>query len=114
MGHPGRARRAAAAGRHGELPPAQPAPGRTLTLVASAYALPGFTATGTPVAYGVVAVDPAVIPLGTQFTIPGYGDAVAADTGSAIRGTRIDVWLPTVERARAWGTRTVTVTIPRR
>jgi 3D (Asp-Asp-Asp) domain-containing protein len=97
-----------------DAPPAQPALGRTLTLVASAYALPGFTATGTPVAYGVVAVDPAVIPLGTHFTIPGYGDAVAADTGSAIRGTRIDVWLPTVERARAWGTRTVTVTIPRR
>jgi 3D (Asp-Asp-Asp) domain-containing protein len=91
-----------------------PAPGRTLTLLVSAYALPGFTATGTPVAYGVVAVDPAVIPLGTRFTIPGYGDAVAADTGSAIRGMRVDVWLPTVERARAWGTRTVTVTIQRR
>jgi 3D (Asp-Asp-Asp) domain-containing protein len=91
-----------------------PAPGRTLTLLVSAYALPGFTATGTPVAYGVVAVDPAVIPLGTHFTIPGYGDAVAADTGSAIRGMRVDVWLPTVERARAWGTRTVTVTIQRR
>jgi len=66
------------------------------------------------VAYGVAAVDPAVIPLGTHLTVPGYGDAVAADTGSAIRGTRIDVWLPTVERARAWGTRTVTVTIQRR
>ncbi len=94
--------------------PAPAALATTLTAVVSAYALPGFTATGTPVSYGVVAVDAAVIPLGTRLSIPGYGDAVAADTGSAIRGTRIDVWLPTVERARAWGTRTVTVTIQRR
>ena len=104
--------RTSPAPRPGDKP--EPALGHTLTFVVSAYALPGFTATGTPVAYGVAAVDPAVIPLGTHFTIPGYGDAVAADTGSAIRGTRIDVWLPTVERARAWGTRTVTVTIQRR
>jgi 3D (Asp-Asp-Asp) domain-containing protein len=90
-----------------------PAPGRTALLVVSAYALPGFTATGTPVGYGIAAVDPAVIPLGTHLSIPGYGEAIAADTGSAIRGTRIDVWFPTVERARAWGTRSVTVTIQR-
>jgi 3D (Asp-Asp-Asp) domain-containing protein len=90
-----------------------PALGRTALLVVSAYALPGFTATGTPVGYGIAAVDPAVIPLGSHLSIPGYGEAIAADTGSAIRGTRIDVWFPTVERALAWGTRSVMVTIQR-
>lgn len=89
------------------------AAGRTALMLVSAYALPGFTATGTPVGYGVVAVDPAVIPLGTHLSIPGYGEAIAADTGSAIRGSRLDVWFPTVERARAWGTRSVMVTIQR-
>ena len=84
---------------------------RTLTVVATAYALPGTTATGTLVEYGTVAVDPAVIPFGSELSIPGYGDGVAADTGPAVRGARIDVWLPTVQAALAWGTRTVTVTI---
>jgi 3D (Asp-Asp-Asp) domain-containing protein len=83
-------------------------------MVVSAYALAGFTATGTPVGYGIAAVDPAVIPLGTHLVIPGYGEAIAADTGSAIRGSRVDVWFPTVQRARGWGTRSVMVTIQRR
>jgi 3D (Asp-Asp-Asp) domain-containing protein/peptidoglycan hydrolase CwlO-like protein len=90
----------------------QPAQGaQTLTVEATAYSLPGRTATGIPVAYGVVAVDPAVIPLGTRMYIPGYGEGVAADTGSAIKGNKIDVWLPTRSQARTWGRRTVTITI---
>ena len=100
------------------LPPevSQPAPspapfasGRTLTVVATGYALRGRTATGMPTSYGVAAVDPAVIPLGTRLTVPGYGSAVAADTGAAIRGARIDLWFPSVAKALAWGTRTVTI-----
>ncbi|MBD0337855.1 MAG: hypothetical protein ICV67_01025 [Thermoleophilia bacterium] len=87
------------------------AAGSTLTVVATAYALPGRTATGLPVGIGVVAVDPSVIPLGTRMTIPGYGEGVAADTGAAVRGAKIDVWVPTHEQALAWGTRTVTITI---
>ena len=87
------------------------AAGSTLTVVATAYALPGRTATGLPVGIGVVAVDPSVIPLGTRMTIPGYGEGVAADTGSAVRGAKIDVWVPTHEQALAWGVRTVTITI---
>ena len=83
----------------------------TLTVVATAYVLRGSTATGTPTGPGTVAVDPAVVPLGTHLSIPGYGDGVASDTGGAIRGNRIDVWFPTVEEARSWGTRTVTITI---
>lgn len=54
----------------------------------------GITATGVPVDYGVVAVDPSVIPLGTQMYIPGYGYGVAADTGGAISGYMIDLGYP--------------------
>jgi len=75
------------------------------------YALPGRTATGIPVGWGVVAVDPSVIPLGTRMTIPGYGEGVAADTGSAVRGATIDLWFPTLAQARAWGRQAVTITL---
>ena len=85
--------------------------GRTLTVVATGYALRGRTATGIPTAWGVIAVDPSVIPLGTQMTVPGYGAGVAADTGSAVRGAIIDLWFPTVAQALAWGRRTVTITL---
>jgi 3D (Asp-Asp-Asp) domain-containing protein len=85
--------------------------GRTLTVSSTGYALRGRTATGINTAYGVVAVDPSVIPLGTRMTIPGYGEGVAADTGGAVHGNTIDVWFPTVEQARNWGRRTVTITI---
>ncbi|OGO52154.1 MAG: hypothetical protein A2148_09735, partial [Chloroflexi bacterium RBG_16_68_14] len=54
----------------------------------------GITATGVPVARGIVAVDPSVIPLGTRLYIPGYGYAVAADTGGGIRGNMIDLGYP--------------------
>jgi 3D (Asp-Asp-Asp) domain-containing protein len=87
------------------------ADGRTLTVTATGYALPGTTATGIPVGWGVAAVDPSVIPLGTHFTVPGYGEAVAADIGSAVQGATIDLWFPSVGQAQAWGRRTVTVTL---
>jgi uncharacterized protein YabE (DUF348 family)/3D (Asp-Asp-Asp) domain-containing protein len=54
----------------------------------------GRTATGVLVTYGVVAVDPSVIPLGTRMYIPGYGYAVAADTGGAVKGYIIDLGYP--------------------
>ncbi|MGH2970531.1 MAG: 3D domain-containing protein [Gaiellaceae bacterium] len=93
-------------------PPAAPAQGgRTLTVSATGYSLPGRTATGLPVGPGIVAVDPTVIPLGTRMTIPGYGEGVAADVGSGIRGAMIDLWFPTVAQAFAWGRRTVTITL---
>ena len=85
--------------------------GRTLVVSATGYSLPGRTATGLPVGWGVIAVDPAVIPLGSRLTIPGYGEAVAADTGSAVRGAIIDLWFPTRAQALTWGRRTITVTI---
>jgi peptidoglycan DL-endopeptidase CwlO len=97
---------------------AEPAPaappataGRTLTVLATGYALRGLTASGMPAGPGVAAVDPALIPLGTRLSVPGYGTAVAADTGGEIRGARIDLWFPSHARALAWGTRTVTITL---
>jgi uncharacterized protein YabE (DUF348 family) len=54
----------------------------------------GHTATGAIVTYGIVAVDPNVIPLGTKMFIPGYGYAVAADTGGAVKGYIIDLGYP--------------------
>jgi 3D (Asp-Asp-Asp) domain-containing protein len=93
--------------------PAAPvaAPGASITVTATGYSLPGHTSSGLPVGPGVVAVDPAVIPLGTRMTIPGYGEGVAADTGSAVTGYTIDLWFPTLADALAWGRRTVTITL---
>ncbi len=54
----------------------------------------GRTATGVQVTYGIVAVDPDVIPLGTRMFIPGYGYAVAADTGGGVKGYIIDLGYP--------------------
>jgi peptidoglycan DL-endopeptidase CwlO len=84
---------------------------RTLTVDAVAYSLPGRTASGLPVGRGVVAVDPTVIPLGTRMFVPGYGPAVAADVGTAVQGPIIDLWFPTLAEARAWGRRTVTISL---
>ena len=85
--------------------------GRTLTVSVTGYSLSGRTATGLPVGWGVVAVDPRVIPLGTHLWIPGYGEAIAADVGSAIIGQRLDLWFPSVAQADFWGRRTVTITL---
>ena len=83
---------------------------RSLVVEAVAYTLAGNTASGLPVGYGVAAVDPSVIPLGSRFHVPGYGDAVAADTGGNVRGAMIDLWFPTVAEAEAWGRRSVLIT----
>jgi 3D (Asp-Asp-Asp) domain-containing protein len=96
------------------LPDPVPTPvpgGRTLTVSSTGYSLPGRTSSGLPVGWGVVAVDPTLIPLGTRLTVPGYGEAVAADTGSAVRGADIDLWFPTIAQARAWGRKTITITL---
>jgi peptidoglycan DL-endopeptidase CwlO len=97
----------------GPAAPVAPAAGgsRAITVVATGYSLPGRTATGLPVGWGVAAVDPSMIPLGTHMSVPGYGEAVAADVGSGVRGAMIDLWFPTLAQARAWGRRTVTVTL---
>ena len=85
--------------------------GRTITVSSTGYSLRGRTATGLPTAPGVVAVDPSVIPLGTRMTIPGYGEAIAADIGGAVHGNVIDLWFASTAEAMAWGRRTVTITL---
>lgn len=71
----------------------------------------GITATGIAARHGIVAVDPNVIPLGTRLYIPGYGMALAADTGGAIRGNIIDLCMESYGDAISFGRRTVKVYI---
>lgn len=89
---------------------------RVLTLTATAYCPrdccgtgTGRTATGRKAEYGIVAVDPHFIPLGTVLYIDGYGFALAADTGSKIKGWRIDLCYPTHRQALRFGRRKVRV-----
>ena len=69
----------------------------------------GLTATGIAARHGVVAVDPNVIPLGTRVYVPGYGVALAADTGGAIIGNKIDLCIEDYGEAMAFGRRSVQV-----
>lgn len=71
----------------------------------------GVTATGIAARHGIVAVDPDVIPLGTRLYIPGYGLALAADTGGAIVGNTIDLCMESYSDAWRFGRRTVKVYI---
>lgn len=100
-------------GSGGGTPPVggPPQSGRTMTVSSTGYCLRGTTATGIPVAWGVIAVDPSVIPLGTRMFVPGYGEGVAADTGSAVKGNTIDLWFSSCAQAIQWGRRTVTITL---
>ncbi len=59
----------------------------------------------------VIAVDPNVIPLGSKVYVEGYGYAVAGDIGGAIKGNRIDVFVPTHSQAIQWGRKNVRVKV---
>lgn len=69
------------------------------------------TATGAIAQRGVIAVDPKFIPLGTRVYVEGYGYAIAADTGGAIKGNIIDLCMDSRAEALQWGRRNVTVYI---
>lgn len=85
---------------------------RKMRMMASAYTYTGNrTASGTTTRKGVVAVDPSVIPMGSKLYIEGYGFARAEDTGGAIKGNKIDVFLPSYSEAKRYGRRWVTVYI---
>ncbi len=77
----------------------------------------GITASGMRAQYGVIAVDPSVIPLGTRLYIEGtdgswsYGYAIAGDTGGAIKGARIDLFYNSYSQAIAFGRRSARVYI---
>ena len=109
---------APAAEQHPEHPeqPVSRGGGRSLLVAATAYSrfdpgLSNHTASGTLVRKGVIAVDPAVIPMGTRVFIPGYGEAVAEDIGSAIRGNTIDIAFETAEEAIQFGRKTIEIFI---
>jgi 3D (Asp-Asp-Asp) domain-containing protein len=79
-------------------------------MTASAYTYTGRnTSCGMKPAVGLVAVDPSVIPLGTKLYIEGYGYATAADTGGAIKGNRIDLFMEDKSQCLSWGKRMVKV-----
>ncbi|MCG9479160.1 MAG: 3D domain-containing protein [Actinomycetia bacterium] len=69
----------------------------------------GITAIGLRVRKGIVAVDPKTIPLGTRLYIPGYGEALAADTGGWIKGNRIDLGFESLEECYRYGRRKIKV-----
>jgi len=85
-----------------------------MQMIATAYTpycggCSGITASGVPAGHGIVAVDPRIIPLGTRLYIPGYGYAIAGDTGGAIIGYRIDLGYTSYRDAMQFGRRAVTV-----
>ncbi|MED1556503.1 cell wall-binding protein EntA [Bacillus paramycoides] len=104
----------------------EPSEGRDLTVVATAYTAHPSENGGT---YGgrvltamghdltanpnmkMIAVDPKVIPLGSKVWVEGYGEAIAGDTGGAIKGNRIDILLGSDSAAQKWGRKTVKVKI---
>jgi 3D (Asp-Asp-Asp) domain-containing protein len=82
--------------------------------VATAYSLRGRTASGRPVAKGLIAADPRHLPLGSRVRLDAgtySGEYLVADTGSMVRGRRIDIWTPTSREAMRFGRRTVKLTV---
>ena len=90
--------------------------GRAIYVEATAYSPedPGlglYTARGSLVGYGIISVDPSFIPLGTRVYIPGYGEAIADDTGGAIVGNKIDIAFDTYEEAIRFGRQNIEIYI---
>lgn len=82
--------------------------------VATAYALRGRTASGRYVNRGIIAADRRVLPLGTRVRLDDgnySGEYLVADTGGAVRGRKIDIWVPDNREALRFGRRTVKLTV---
>lgn len=71
----------------------------------------GRTCTGQRAGYGIVAVDPTVIPLGSKLFVPGYGYGIAADVGGAVKGNRVDLGFNSRSAALQWGRRRVVLRV---
>lgn len=98
--------------------PGQAVKGQELYVVATAYS-PEESGTYTALGYNIqenphmklIAVDPAVIPLGSKVWVENYGTAIAGDTGGAIKGHKIDLLMPTRAEALQWGRRPVKIIV---
>ncbi|KZZ84045.1 MULTISPECIES: LysM peptidoglycan-binding domain-containing protein [Bacillaceae] len=93
---------------------------KTYTVTATAYTASckgcsGITSTGINLKKNpgakVISVDPRVIPLGSKVYVPGYGTAIAADKGSAIKRGKIDVFFSSKSTALKWGVKKVTIKV---
>jgi len=71
--------------------------------IGKTYTYSGRKAVRDPDGYSTIAVDKALIPMGTKLFVQGYGFAIAADTGSAIKGNIIDVFFDTLSEVNSWG-----------
>lgn len=86
----------------------------TLTFTATAYSLRGRTASGRTVARGLIAADRRVLPIGTRVRLEAgsySGEYLVADTGGAVRGRKIDIWMPSTGEAMRFGLRPVKLTV---
>jgi 3D (Asp-Asp-Asp) domain-containing protein len=86
------------------------------TFRASAYAIHGRTRSGAKTTQGTIAADPRVLPLGTVVQVKAgkySGVYTVHDTGGAIKGNRVDVWMPTTKEARRFGRRNVKLVVLR-
>jgi 3D (Asp-Asp-Asp) domain-containing protein len=98
--------------------PASPAVVSPMTFMATAYCKGTATSVGTPVAEGIVAADPKLLPIGTVIRVTGLsksyrGDYTVMDTGPRIRGRRLDVYIADCAQAVRFGRRSVGVTVLR-
>lgn len=81
---------------------------------ATAYCLQGRTALGHGVRRGIVAADPRVLPLGTRISLNAgsySGSYLVADTGGAVKGRKLDIWVPSCSEARRFGRKSVSVNV---
>ena len=91
-------------------------PGKTVRVVATAYCHPGKTQSGTKVRTGIIAADPAVLPVGSVVRIidgAASGIYTVLDTGGDVKGRKIDIFIPSCARAVKFGEQTVRVRVIR-
>lgn len=81
------------------------------TFNATAYSLKGKMANGQQVHYGAIAADPRILPLGTKVLIEGLGTFIVQDTGGAIKGNRIDIWMSSTQAALRFGRKSVKLAV---
>jgi 3D (Asp-Asp-Asp) domain-containing protein len=93
-------------------PTAQP---QVVDFEATAYCITGTTASGMQTRPGIVAADPALLPIGSRIRVDGAGsysgEYTVADTGPAVRGREIDIFIPDLDAAKRFGRRRVQVRI---